>query len=153
MVALTVAIGLFGLLELMNVAVLYFMPGSRKANGVGVFAAWERSKADPGLHQFVRYLVYWVAGTKLIFLALLAVVLVLGSDQAKAASAAVLALSIAVFFWRMFPLGAPHGRCGPDGATGILEGPGRDDRGHGDRLRGRRHPGGVSCDRAAHLFS
>ena len=83
MVALTVAIGLFGLLELMNVAVLYFMPGSRKANGVGVFAAWERSKADPELHQFVRYLVYWVAGTKLIFLALLAVLLLLGSDQAQ----------------------------------------------------------------------
>jgi formate-dependent nitrite reductase membrane component NrfD len=104
MVALTLAIGLFGLLELMNVAVLYVMPGSRKANGVGVFAAWERSKADPELHQFVRYLVYWVAGTKLIFLALLAVVLVLGSDQAKIAASAALALSIAVFFWRMLPL-------------------------------------------------
>lgn len=104
MLVLTWAIVLFGLLELMNVAVLYFAPGSRKANGVGVFAAWERSKADPELHQFVRYLVYWVAGTKLIFLALLAVLLVTGSDQAKTAASAVLAVSIAVFFWRMFPL-------------------------------------------------
>ena len=104
MVALTAAIVVFGLLEVMNVAALYFAPGSRKANGVGVFAAWERSKADPEVHQFVRYLVYWVAGTKLIFLALLVVVITVGSDQVKTAAAAALALSIAVFFWRMFPL-------------------------------------------------
>ena len=104
MLVLTWAIGLFMLLELMNVATLYLAPESRKANGVGVFAAWERSRADPELHQFVRYLVYWVAGTKLIFLALLAIVLTMGSDQVKTAASAVLAVSIAVFFWRMFPL-------------------------------------------------
>lgn len=123
MVALTVAIGLFGLLELMNVAVLYFVPGSRKANGVGVFAAWERSKADPELHRFVRYLVYWVAGTKLIFLALLAVILVMGSDQASVATAAVLALSISVFFWRMFPLARrmdAEGQMEPPGYSKVL---------------------------------
>ncbi len=101
----------------------------------------------------MRYLVYWVAGTKLIFLALLAVVLVLGSDQAKAAAAAVLALSIAVFFWRMFPLARRMDAAGQMQPSGILEGPGRDDRGHGDRLRGRRRSGGVRCVRGAHLFS
>jgi hypothetical protein len=104
MVVLTGAMVLFAALELMNVAALYFRPGSRKANGVGVFAAWERSKADPEVHSFVRYLVFWVAGTKLIFLALLAVIIVMGSDEAKTAASAVLAVSIAVFFWRMFPL-------------------------------------------------
>jgi hypothetical protein len=104
MVALVAALGVFGLIEIINVAVLYLMPGSRKANGVGVFAAWERSKVDPEVHRFVRYLVYWVAGTKLIFLALLVVVLVIGSDEVRTAAALVLALSIAVFFWRMFPL-------------------------------------------------
>jgi hypothetical protein len=104
MVVLTGAMVLFATLELMNVAALYLMPGSRKANGVGVFAAWERSKADPEVHSLVRYLVLWVAGTKLIFLALLAVIIVMGSDEAKTAASAVLAVSIAVFFWRMFPL-------------------------------------------------
>ena len=104
MVMLTWAIVLFGLLELMNVAVLYFAPGSRKANGVGVFKAWEKSKADPEVHAFVGYLVYWVAGTKVIFLALLIVILATGSDQTKAATSAVLAVTIAVFFWRLFPL-------------------------------------------------
>jgi hypothetical protein len=104
MQVLTAAIVIFGLLELMNVGVLYFAPGSRKANGVGVFTAWERSKADPQVHQFVRYLAYWVAGTKLIFLGLLAVVLITGTEQTKAAASGVLALSIAVFFWRMYPV-------------------------------------------------
>jgi hypothetical protein len=101
---LTWAMVAFGLLELMNVAVLYLAPGSRRANGVGVFTAWERSRADPEVHALVRYLVWWVAGTKLILLALLTVVLVTGSDRTRAAASAVLAASIAVFFWRMFPL-------------------------------------------------
>ena len=54
----------FGVLEVMNVAVLYGAPGSRKGNGVGVFTAWEKSKADPEVHLLVRYLVCWVAGVK-----------------------------------------------------------------------------------------
>ena len=94
----------FGLLEAMNVAVLYGAPGSRKANGVGVFAAWEKSKADPEVHLLVRYLVYWVAGVKVIFLALLAVIVVTGTERTKTAAGAALAAAVAVFFWRLFPL-------------------------------------------------
>ena len=43
MQVLTLVFVAFGLLELMDVAVLYGAPGSRKANGVGVFTAWETS--------------------------------------------------------------------------------------------------------------
>ena len=92
----TAALALFGLLELMNVGVLYFAPGSRKANGVGVFTAWEKSKADPQVHEFVRYLVSWVAGTKAIFLGLLAVVLITATEQ-----------SGAVREWERTPAGSP----------------------------------------------
>ena len=81
MQALTWVFVVFGVLEVMNVAVLYGAPGSRKANGVGVFTAWEKSKADPEVHLLVRYLVYWVAGVKVIFLALLAVIVVTGTEQ------------------------------------------------------------------------
>lgn len=101
---LTWAFVMFGLLELMNVAVLYGAPGSRRANGVGVFNAWERSKADPEVHLLVRYLVYWVAGVKVIFLALLAVIVLTGSEQTRTAAGAALAASIALFFWRLYPL-------------------------------------------------
>ena len=55
-------------LEATNVVALYFFPGSKYANSVGVFKAWEKSKQEPEIHDFVKYLVNWVAGTKLIFL-------------------------------------------------------------------------------------
>jgi len=65
----------FLLMEASNVLTLYFFPGSKIANGVGVFKAWEKSKQDPEVHDLVRYLVNWVAGTKLIFILLLIVIL------------------------------------------------------------------------------
>ena len=72
---LSIAIIIFVVLESLNVLTLYFYPGSQKGNGVGVFNAWEKSKSDPEIHQFIRYLVFWVAGTKLIFIVLLVVIL------------------------------------------------------------------------------
>lgn len=94
----------FILLELTNVVALYFAPGSKKANAVGVFSAWEKSKQDPEIHDFVKYLVYWVAGVKLIFLALLAVILVFGDLNLQRLSLLALGLTTATFFWRLFPL-------------------------------------------------
>jgi hypothetical protein len=91
-------------LEAANVAALYFFPGSKYANSVGVFNAWEKSKADPEIHDFVKYLVNWVAGTKLIFLLLLIVILLSGDDQILSFAGLALVVSIATFFWRLFPL-------------------------------------------------
>ena len=67
---LRVVIIVFLVLEAANVVTLYFFPEAKYANGVGVFKAWEKSKRDPEIHNFVRYLVNWVAGTKLIFILL-----------------------------------------------------------------------------------
>jgi hypothetical protein len=94
----------FLILEATNVATLYFYPGSKYANGVGVFKAWERSKGDPEIHNFIKYLVYWVAGTKLIFIALLIVILYAADDHTLKLSGFALIISIATFFWRLFPL-------------------------------------------------
>lgn len=101
---LALAIIGFLVLETANVVTLYFFPGSKYANGIGVFKAWEKSKHDPEIHNFVRYLVNWVAGTKLIFIALLIVILFTADDQTLVFSAVALVLSIASFFWRLFPL-------------------------------------------------
>lgn len=100
---LSVAIGLFVVLESLNIGILYFRPGSRLGNGVGVFNAYERSRADPQVHALVRYLVDWVAGTKLIFVALLVVILATGSVATRRAAAIALIASILSFFWRLFP--------------------------------------------------
>ena len=91
-------------LEASNVIVLYFFPSSKYANAVGVFKAWEKSKADPEIHNFVKYLVNWVAGTKLIFISLLIVILIIADDYTLLVAGAALVISIASFFWRLFPL-------------------------------------------------
>ncbi|RLD06439.1 MAG: hypothetical protein DRI56_08085 [Chloroflexota bacterium] len=94
----------FLVLEAANVLTLYFFPGSKYANGVGVFNAWEKSKNDPELHAFIKYLVNWVAGTKLIFILLLIVILYSADDQTLIFTGIALVISIASFFWRLFPL-------------------------------------------------
>lgn len=94
----------FMLLEFLNVLALYFAPGSKYANAVGVFTAWEQSKRDPALHAFVRYLVNWVAGVKLIFLALLAVIVLFADAEVQRLSLLALAATTATFYWRLFPL-------------------------------------------------
>ncbi len=94
----------FILLEFSNVVALYFFPGSKRANAVGVFSAWEESKQYPKVHDLMRYLVYWVAGTKLIFLLLLGVIVVFADLNLQQWSLVALGLATLTFFWRMFPL-------------------------------------------------
>jgi hypothetical protein len=102
--AIALAVIGFVLLEATNVVALCFFPGSKYANSVGVFKAWDKSKRDPEIHDFVRYLVYWVAGTKLIFILLLIVILLTADEQTLILTGTALILSIASFFWRLFPL-------------------------------------------------
>ena len=92
------------MLELTNVAALYFSPGTKYSNGIGVFNAWEKSKLDPEVHRLVKYLVYWVAGTKLIFIALLIVILFTADVTTQWFASLAMVLSIASFFWKLFPL-------------------------------------------------
>jgi hypothetical protein len=94
----------FILLELSNVLALYFAPGSKKANAVGVFSAWEKSKQYPEIHDFIQYLVYWVAGAKLIFLLLLTVILLFANLDIQRLSLLAVGLATLSFFWRLFPL-------------------------------------------------
>jgi len=100
---LSAAIIGFVIVETLNIGMLYFRPGSRLGNGIGVFNAYRKADADPEAGELVRYLVNWVAGTKLIFVALLIVILVTGSQATKACAVVALVLSILAFFWRMFP--------------------------------------------------
>lgn len=94
----------FILLETSNVLALYFAPGSKRANAVGVFSAWEKSRQYPEVHDFIRYLVYWVAGAKLIFLLLLIVIILFGDATLQRFSLLALAIGTISFYWRLFPL-------------------------------------------------
>lgn len=99
---LSIAILFFIVMESANVAILYFWPGSQLGNGVGVFNAFHRSESEEQ-KLFASYMVNWVAGVKLIFIFLLAVILVIGTEQLKMWAVVAMILSIATYFWRLHP--------------------------------------------------
>ena len=104
MTILQIAFSLFCLLELSNVLMMYFAPGSKNANAVGIFTAWEQSKQYPEIHDFIKYLVYWVAGTKLIFIFLLLGIIIFADPKTQLISGLIMIVSISTFYWRLFPL-------------------------------------------------
>ena len=53
---------------------------------------------------FLSYLVNWVAGVKLIFLFLLAVILAIGTEPVRMWAVIAMILSIATYFWRLHPI-------------------------------------------------
>ncbi len=91
-------------LESLNIIILYFFPQSSKGNGVGVFNAYEKSKEYPEIHSFIKYLINWIAGSKLIFIVLLGVIVVQGNEETQFLAICALVISIATFFWRLYPL-------------------------------------------------
>jgi hypothetical protein len=104
MTPIIIAIIAFMLLELANVLSLYFSKDSARGNGIGVFKAWEKSKSDPEMNNFATYLVDWVAGTKLIFLALLCVIVLFGTPIMHFWALWALMISIAVYYWKLHPM-------------------------------------------------
>lgn len=101
---LDISIIIFIVMETANVCILYFAPDSRRGNGVAVFKHWESSKTDEDTHLFASYMTNWVAGTKLIFILLLIVVLLTANEVTKVCSVAVMIVSIATYFWRLHPI-------------------------------------------------
>ncbi len=104
MCILDISIIIFILLETANVCILYFAPDSKYGNGVAVFNHWETSKNDQDMHLFVRYMTNWVAGTKLIFIVLLIILVFTASNTAKLYTLIVLILSIGTYYWRLHPI-------------------------------------------------
>ena len=104
MIWIKIAIIAFIILETGNIIMMYFLPDSKMGNGVGVFKAWEKSKTDPEIHNFAKYMVNWVAGTKVIFILLLIVFLVWGDEKTLPFVGVAMTLSIATFFFRLFPI-------------------------------------------------
>lgn len=91
-------------MELANVIILYFKPDSKLGNGVAVFNSWFDVKNDDALSLFAHYMVYWVAGVKLIFIFLLLVVLFTGSTTTQMWAVIAMILSIATYFYKLHPI-------------------------------------------------
>lgn len=101
---LQIAIMVFVLMESANVIILYFIPNTKYGNGVSVFNGWEKSKEDTNTYLFVRYLVNWVAGVKLIFIVLLLAIMIIGSVQMQIAGVGVMILSIGSYWFGLHPI-------------------------------------------------
>lgn len=101
---LQIAILIFVVIESLNVLTLYFNAGSRIGNGLGVFNAYELAEKDEIVGPFVRYLIDWVAGTKLIFV--MVGIAVLFSTEPLVHMLVVIAfiVSILSFYYRLFPM-------------------------------------------------
>lgn len=121
--AISIALILFIILELLNVLVLYLAPGSKRGNSMGFFNAYQKSKTDPEIHALVTYLINWVAGTKLIFIVLLLGIIITGNAATKVFSTIALIFSILTFFSRLYPgikRMDKEGQITPHGYSGTL---------------------------------
>ena len=90
---ITIITIIFIVLEFGNVIMMYVMPEFKLSNGIGVFNAWNKSKGNEEVHNLAKYLVRWVANTKLIFIGLLIVILILGSPEVQLYSMLVMAVT------------------------------------------------------------
>ncbi len=101
---LNFALSVFAFLETANVIVLYFAPGFKYGNGINVFDGYYKVKSDPLLFLFVRYLKNWVAGSKLVFIALTIVIILFADVRTKLFALIGLALSITSYFFGLHPI-------------------------------------------------
>ena len=104
MTILTIVLGAFALIETLNIVLLYAKPGSSLGNAVGVFNAYPKTQEDQQTRDFVNYLINWVAGTKLIFVALIIGIILTAPPETALFSAVALVITVASFYLRLFPI-------------------------------------------------
>ncbi len=98
-----IAIIAFIIMEVSNVIILYFFPSFKYGNGVAIFNNLTPFVKDDNLKIFSKYMINWVAGTKLIFIVLLIVILLEGSEALKIYALIAMILSIATYFVGLHP--------------------------------------------------
>ncbi len=104
MIILNISIIIFVIMESSNIIILYFAPDSKLGNGVAVFNPWFKAKKEESDELFAKYMVNWVAGTKLIFIVLLLVILFTAQETTKIFAVLAMILSIATYYFRLNPI-------------------------------------------------
>ena len=54
--------------------------------------------------DFVQYLIYWVAGTKLIFIMIGIVIIIFGNYNTQLFTVGAFIISILSFYWKLYPI-------------------------------------------------
>jgi hypothetical protein len=93
----------FIIIETLNVIMLYFAPGMKQGNALGVFTAWDKCQKDEELKSFANYMAAWVAGAKLIFILLGISVILWGNIEMQIATCGAMVISISSFFYKLYP--------------------------------------------------
>ena len=101
---LKAAILIFVVMELSNILVMYFKPNFKYGNSMNTFKQWYKAQEKEPERLFVKYMVNWVANCKLIFLALLVVVVLLGNEIIAVCAVMATILSIAIYFVTLHPI-------------------------------------------------
>ena len=104
LIILKIAILIFLVMELSNIVILYFKPDFQYGNSMNTFKQWHAAQHKESDRLFVQYLVNWVANCKLIFLALLAVVLLVGGENITLCAVVATISSIAIYFVTLHPI-------------------------------------------------
>ncbi len=95
---------IFIIVESSNVYALYFKKSSTRFNSTGVFSALKKANEDPEISNFVKYLINWVAGVKVIIIGLLLVITILGNPLTQWYSILALIVAISTFYLGLFPI-------------------------------------------------
>jgi len=101
---LDIAIIIFVLLEFSNIVILYFKPGCKYGNGMDHFSGWDDSKKDEGSYLFSTYLVRWIANCKAIFIFLLILIMIYGSDLIKVWGVIITVFTIGLYYLTLYPV-------------------------------------------------
>lgn len=98
---LSITIIIFCIIEFSNVIILYFFPDYKIANSVAIFDTWDKMKEQEDTKLFGYYMVYWVAGVKLIFIFLLLVIAFFATKLIKIFAIISMILSISTYFFKL----------------------------------------------------
>lgn len=101
---LKAAILIFVVMELSNILVMYFKPNFKYGNSMNTFKQWYKAQEKEPERLFVKYMVNWVANCKLIFLALLVVVVLFGNKIIAVCAVIATIVSIGIYFVSLHPI-------------------------------------------------
>ncbi|MCY3415017.1 MAG: hypothetical protein INQ03_25425 [Candidatus Heimdallarchaeota archaeon] len=94
---------IFVFLELGNVFTLYFNHTTTLANGMGAFKILQED-LDENVRDITDYLIYWVAGTKVIFMGLLLVIIFLATPVVQFFAVLVMMITTMLYYYKLHPL-------------------------------------------------
>ncbi len=101
---LDIVLLIFIALETANVLIIYLNPDFKYGNGLSVFRQWEELRKEESSGLFVKYMANWVAGCKVIFIALVLIIVFTADEFTKICTVAALVPTISLYYIKLHPI-------------------------------------------------